>query len=455
MEDRKYIFGNQTFVNKLGVLRNEEGLISLRDLRSTIIKEDDETRRMAKHFTKAVNDIYTGKKFTVKDVLVKHRHKDTLKEKYYSHTLEVESKNPDGTVKVVGGFMRDVTLTIANQKKILHLANNDILTGVRNRNYFDAFVKSDLLPSSYCVMLFDLDGLKLINDAFGHLEGDKAIKLVIDFIVDIFTDNLLIARIGGDEFVVITSETDSVIITNLANELENRIADYNKTSMLEVNVSKGGYVVEDNAVTFERAFIHAENLMYRRKLGNRSSRKSKVLDSILETLVAKTEETKEHSDRMAVMCVDVMKELKMFRASEIEDMRLLAKVHDVGKITIPDYILNKPGKLTPSEFDVIKKHSEAGYKIIKNITDSDFVSEAVLGHHEKWDGTGYPQGLKGEDIPMFARILSVADSYDAMTSNRIYNKIKTKEEAINEIKRCTGTQFDPKVVEAFLKVMQD
>jgi HD-GYP domain-containing protein (c-di-GMP phosphodiesterase class II) len=132
-------------------------------------------------------------------------------------------------------------------------------------------------------------------------------------------------------------------------------------------------------------------------------------------------------------------------------MRLLARVHDIGKITIPDNILFKAGRLDPDEYEIIKKHSEAGYKIIQNITDSDFVSEAVLSHHERWDGQGYPQGLKGEDIPLFARIICVADAYDAMTSERVYQKAKTQEEAIEELKRCSGTQFDPKVVKAFLE----
>lgn len=448
---KNQLFGNQIFSDKLGVVRDENGLITLKDLRRTIMKNDKESRRMSKEFLYNLNNIYTGKIKSFKDFLVKHENIITGEQMYFLHTVEVESQSENGEIQLIGGFMRDATESQKKQEEISFLANYDILTGLRNRNYFDSYINSGNIPNSYSVFLFDLDGLKLINDAFGHLEGDKAIKLVSQLISQAFNNNIFIARIGGDEFVALSESTNVEEITAAANVLEDLITEYNKTSIIEVNVSKGGYVVIDNDKTFERAFIHAENLMYRRKLGNRTSRKSKVLESILETLVAKTEETKEHSDRIADLCVKTLKGLGKTRGSDIEDILLLARVHDIGKITIPDYILNKPGKLTDEEYEIIKKHSEAGYKIINNITDSDFVSEAVLSHHERFDGNGYPQGLKGEEIPLFARIICVADSFDAMTSDRIYQKSKTNQEAIDEIKRCSGTQFDPKVVASFLK----
>ena len=304
-------------------------------------------------------------------------------------------------------------------------------------------------------MLFDLDGLKLINDAFGHLEGDKAIKLVADFLKKVYDKAILLARIGGDEFIVINEDINSESITKDANVLEAVLEEYNINSHIEINVSKGGFVVEESNVEFDKAFTHAENLMYRRKLNSRSSRKSKALESIMETLNAKTEETKEHSDRISEYAVKIIEYMGMNRASEVEDLRLLSKVHDIGKITVPDNILNKPGKLNVDEFEIVKKHCEAGYKIIKNITDSDFVSEGVLSHHERWDGKGYPQGLSGEDIPFFARIISIVDSYDAMTSDRIYQKQKTQSEAIEELIRCSGTQFDSDLVKIFVKACFD
>ncbi len=445
------IYGNEMWTNKLGISRNEMGLFRISELRKTIVKTDDESKGIARSFIEKLNQIYTNEINSIQDVLVKHKNTKTGEVFYFEHNVEIEQRYENGDVKLIGGFMRDVTEQVKKQKKIAYLANNDTLTGLRNRNYFDTFISSGALPSSYSILLFDLDGLKLINDAFGHLEGDRAIKQVAKFLIDVFDENLFISRIGGDEFLVLTLEIDPVLITDKANEFERKLKEYNKISSIEINVSKGGYVVEDDDVDFEKAFAHAENLMYRRKLTNRSSRKSKVLDSIIETLNQKTEETKEHSDRIEEYCINISKQLGITRASDLEDLRLLAKVHDVGKITIPDRILNKPGRLTDDEFEEIKKHPESGYKIIKNITDSDFVCEAVLSHHEKFDGTGYPQGLQGKEIPLFARIISVADAFDAMTNDRVYHKAIPQKDAIKEIISCSGTHFDPDIVQAFLK----
>ena len=447
----RYIYGNEMFTTKLGIDRDAEGLFRIAALRKTIIKTDNESKNLSRDFIEKLNSVYTNQRNSFHDKLVKHKNPNTGEIFYFEHTVEIEERYDTGEVKLIGGFMRDVTEQVEKQKRIAFLANNDILTGLRNRNFFDTFISSGALPSSYSVLLFDLDGLKLINDAFGHFEGDRAIKQVAKFLIEIFEDNLFISRIGGDEFLVLSLETDPVVITDRANILEAKLEKYNSESSIEINVSKGGYVVEDSDVDFERAFAHAENLMYRRKLMNRSSRKSKVLDSIIETLNQKTEETKEHSDRIEEYCINISKQLGITRSSDLEDLRLLAKVHDVGKITIPDTILNKPGRLTEDEFELIKKHSEAGYKIIKNITDSDFVCEAVLSHHEKFDGTGYPQGLKGKEIPLFARIISVADAFDAMTNDRAYHKAISEKEAIQEIIDCSGTHFDPDIVQAFLK----
>jgi len=240
-------------------------------------------------------------------------------------------------------------------------------------------------------------------------------------------------------------------VSDQVDELEAVIDKHNETAHIKLIVSKGGKEVIDNDLSFEKAFTIAENLMYRRKLNNRSSRKSHALESIIETLNAKTEETKEHSERMSSNALKTLVELGLSRASEKADIRLLARVHDIGKITVPDNILFKKGRLDQSEFEIIKKHCEAGYKIIKNITDSDNVSEGVLSHHEHYDGSGYPQGLVGENIHIYARIICVIDAYDAMTNLRVYQKTKTQDEAIKEIIRCSGTQFDPKVVKAFLK----
>jgi diguanylate cyclase (GGDEF)-like protein len=444
------IYGNEMFTKKLGLKRTRDGLINYKDLRQTLVDDDPHSKVYAKALRTFFKDVYRGKKSKLNKVLAKHRNLKTGEILYIEHSLEISEYHNNGNIRLLGGILLDVTETVLYQEKIQYLADYDTLTDVKNRNYFENFIKNHL-PHSYSVLVFDLDGLKLINDAFGHIEGDRIIKQLANFLKDIFTDSLFIARIGGDEFALITEDINMDRVTDKVNELEDAIDLFNIHSAIEMNVSKGGKVVVNNDISFEKAFIQAENKMYRRKLNNRKSRKSKVLNSIIETLNAKTEETYEHSERVGKLAVCTIKALGKSRASELEDIELLAKVHDVGKITIADSILKKPDTLSHEEFEIVKKHCETGYKIIRNITDSDDVCNGVLFHHEWFNGSGYPQGLKGEEIPLFARVISVVDSYDAMIHDRVYRKKISKQQAIDELIKYAGTQFDPNIVNAFLK----
>jgi diguanylate cyclase (GGDEF)-like protein len=442
------IFGNDLFVSKLGLDRTDDGLMSMRQIRESLVVDDAESRTYAKRLTNAYKDIYRGKKTSFDRMLAKHRHLKTGDILYIEHSVEVtESDGKNATL--IGGVLLDVTHTIEREHRIRYLADYDTLSDLYNRNYFERYIERHL-PKHYTIILYDLDGLKLINDVYGHMTGDRIIKRFASFLKRVFPDALFIARIGGDEFAVLCETTDEDEINRDGQKLIDLVASFNVTSDIEMTFSVGGKLVKNNEISFDKAFVQAENIMYRRKLNNRSSRKSKVLESIMETLNAKTEETAEHSKRMADLAVATMRKLHRVRASEIEDMQLLARVHDIGKITIDDAILKKPGRLTDAEFEIIKRHAEAGYNIIRNITDSDEVCNGVLLHHERWDGNGYPQGLKGEAIPLFARIIAVVDAFDAMTNDRIYQAKRTTEDALREIQANRGTQFDPSIVDAFL-----
>ncbi|MCF7925550.1 MAG: diguanylate cyclase [Candidatus Izimaplasma sp.] len=447
------IYGNEVFEEKLGIVPKNDGSISYRNLRKTIIDDDAKGKQMKQNLLSHFRSVFNGEQLGFKKVLAKHQNLKTGETLYLEHSIEMSEREELEDERIIAGMVLDVTENILYQEKIKYLADHDMLTNTYNRNYFEKYIQKNL-PRSYSVLIFDIDGLKLVNDAFGHMKGDKIIKQLANFLKEIFDDALFIARIGGDEFVVLTKQVDYDYVTAQANKLEQSVKNYNKRSMIELSVSKGGMAVFDSELSFDEAFTQAENEMYRRKLNSRSSRKSKILDSILETLNAKTEETKEHSQRVSELAVKTIIALGFSRASEIEDVSLLAKVHDIGKITIPDTILQKPSKLTKSEYEVIKQHCEAGYKIIRNITDSDVVCQGVLLHHERYDGEGYPQGLDADNIPFFARVIAVVDSFDAMTHDRVYQKTKTVPQAISELKCCAGTQFDPKIVETFINVLK-
>ncbi len=175
---------------------------------------------------------------------------------------------------------------------------------------------------------------------------------------------------------------------------------------------------------------------------------------MLTALAEKDDITKGHTDRVAQLCKKVAEELKLSQ-DKITSLLLLAEVHDLGKIGIPDKILFKPGKLNDEEWEIMKKHTEIGFRIAKSSPDLSSVADLILKHHERWDGKGYPLGLKEEEIPIECRILTVVDSFDAMTNQRPYNIPKTTDEALQEIKKCSGSQFDPKVVEVFTKVIEN
>jgi HD-GYP domain-containing protein (c-di-GMP phosphodiesterase class II) len=176
-----------------------------------------------------------------------------------------------------------------------------------------------------------------------------------------------------------------------------------------------------------------------------------IIDSLVASLDARDEYTKGHSERVRLYSTEIARELG-FGKNELSRLQLSAILHDIGKIGVPDSILNKPGNLLPEEYEIIKRHPVIGYEILKYVEDFEDVREGVKYHHERFDGSGYPEGLKGNEIPTFARIIAIADAFDAMTSNRPYRKALPFEVALNEISKGKGTQFDPEIVDAFLKV---
>ncbi len=178
----------------------------------------------------------------------------------------------------------------------------------------------------------------------------------------------------------------------------------------------------------------------------------KLVIAMVNALDAKSPWTKGHSERVTNFALDVARELGL-KEDEMENLRLCGLLHDIGKIGVYDAVLDKPGKLTEEEFELVKKHPAKGAEILSHIKQLSKVIPGILHHHERYDGKGYPENIKGEDIPLCARILCVVDSYDAMTADRPYRRAGSKEYAISELKKCSGTQFDSKIVYAFLKVL--
>ena len=337
-----------------------------------------------------------------------------------------------------------------SQENTEYLSYHDQLTGIYNRRFFDEqLIRIDTVRNlPLAVAMIDVNGLKLTNDAFGHQAGDTLLKFIADVIVrQINQETDFVARIGGDEFVFICPCTNQEKIETIVKKIYSLVQEAEILHSI-VSVSIGWEIKANWNQTIIDVFNQAEEHMYRKKLIESQSMRNQTVKAIVKTLNEKNNREKVHSDQVSYLC-KLMGEAMEMDYEAIKMLETTGLLHDIGKITIDDKILNKEGKLTNEEYFQIKKHPESSYQILKSIDAYAGLAESALSHHERWDGSGYPRGLKEEEIPLIARIITIADSYEAMTANRSYRNAQSKEYALSELKKYAGTQFDPKLVSIF------
>ncbi|MGM0603248.1 MAG: HD domain-containing phosphohydrolase [Bacillota bacterium] len=355
---------------------------------------------------------------------------------------------------LIEGFAVDITERKQHEDKVAYMSFHDKLTGLYNRAYMEDMMKridtNRNLPIS--LIMADLNNLKLVNDSFGHSKGDKWIKTAAEVINKACRKEDVVARWGGDEFVVLLPETTQ----KESEKIIERINEVSSKNNLEMNfsIALGTATKNSEDENLFEILSTAEDRMYINKFANRESGRSIVLSSFLNTLKEKSHETESHVNRMTEMSKQFSERLNLDQKDR-DKLVLLSLLHDIGKISIPEDILNKTDKLTEQEWDLIKTHPEAGYRIIESIPRFSHIAEDILHHHERWDGTGYPDRLKNSKIPLLSRILAVVDAYDVMISGRPYKKAMTQKEIIQELKRCSGTQFDPELVDIFLGILNE
>jgi diguanylate cyclase (GGDEF)-like protein len=336
------------------------------------------------------------------------------------------------------------------KEEIIYLSYHDKLTGLYNRRFFEEEIKrmdvEKNLPLS--IIMGDVNGLKLVNDAFGHDKGDELLQKAAMTIKESCCKDEIVARWGGDEFVILLPHADK----EKAGEIVQRIMKLNlgeHVNSISVSVSFGWDTKTKPGEDIQKVLKSAEDDMYKNKIMESQSNRNHAINTIINTLHEKNPREEQHSKRSSQICQHIGRVLGL---SEIELSKLetIALLHDIGKIAIDERILNKPGKLGEPEWFEIKRHPEIGYRILNTSCDFSELADCILAHHERWDGKGYPKGLKGENIPLAARIIALADSFDAMTSERPYRKALTKEEACREILKNSGTQFDPEIARIFI-----
>jgi diguanylate cyclase (GGDEF)-like protein len=339
--------------------------------------------------------------------------------------------------------------------KITYLNYHDFLTGLYNRTFFEEEKKRLDTPRQLpiSILMGDINGLKLINDGFGHSKGDEVLIDIADILKNCCREEDIVARLGGDEFGILLPKTDSLS----ARMLCNRIYEACRMRTLIGNVFYPsisiGYATKTNkSETLDEISIIAEESMAKQKLLESKSAHSSLIASIKAIMFEKSQETEMHTERLGHLAKLIGKSLHL-TDDQLNDLELLATLHDIGKMSVSAGILAYPGKLSPEEWVEIRKHPEAGFRIAQASPELVPIANYILCHHERWDGNGYPQGLVGEQIPLLSRILAVVDSYDAMTNDRAYRPALTKDEAIDEIRKNIGMQFDPDIANLFLTLI--
>jgi len=351
------------------------------------------------------------------------------------------------------GTIQDITERKKAAEKIKYMGFHDSLTGLYNRAYFEEEMRRLNTQRRYplTIVMADINGLKVINDTLGHNKGDELLKDTAKLLKSIAREGDIMARVGGDEFAVILPHSDENAAQTFCNRFRDACEKYNRKTQLKLSIALGYAVQSGQYENMEKVLEKADENMYTEKLSDIASREKHIIDTIMTVLATRDPHTEKHAERLQNLSEALGKDIGLSEF-ELKRLRLLALLHDIGKIGTPDNILFKPTKLTEEEWEIMKKHSEDGYKMAGNIPQLYGIAEAILYHHERWNGTGYPKGLKGKEIPILSRIISIVDAYDVVLTERPYKKAMTKEEAIKELKENAGTQFDPELVERFLKI---
>lgn len=351
------------------------------------------------------------------------------------------------------GITRNISTARIASERIEYLSYHDQLTGLYNRRFFeDELQRLDVARNlPLCIMMADVNGLKLINDSFGHLMGDQLLKRVAIVLKEACRQDGFVARMGGDEFVILVPNSNA-LQTELLVERIHKMSANEKVGSMDLSISLGWEVKYTEHEEIREVLKRAENKMYKNKLFEGPSIRGNTINAIIKTLNEKNKREELHSHRVSYLCKKLAIALN-FSDQEIQEIESVGLLHDIGKIAIDEAILNKSGKLTEDEYEEIKRHPEIGYRILSTVNDMAEMAEVVLDHHERWDGKGYPRGLKGDLIPLQSRMICIADSYDAITSDRSYRSKRSDQEAFDELRKNAGTQFDPNLVEPFIKLI--
>lgn len=360
----------------------------------------------------------------------------------------------DGSVETVMTISRDITERKMADERIRYISFHDEVTGLFNRAFFEEELRRlDMereLPIS--LIMGDVNNLKLTNDAFGHDEGDKLLRDIASILRNSCRQNDVIARWGGDEFTVILPKTARSTAEMVIRRIRQSCGEV-KDSILQPSIALGVAAKENKSTNIYKTLREAESGMYQYKAMESQKNQRMVIAALLDQVDKRGNEAVGHRERMKELSLRVGSALGLSEKQK-QDLYLISDIHDIGKITIATEVLKAPRRLTAQEGAAVARHAEAGYRIARSLDVISHVSDILLAHHEHWDGTGYPRRLKGDAIPLLARVFSIVEAYDVMTHARPYARTFSEQEAVEELKRNAGKQFDPECVNSFVGTLQ-
>jgi len=413
----------------------------------------DSIFRIVNEYTRAKVESPVGRVFETESIVELANHTVLIARDGTERPIEDTAapvRDKQGRVVSCVLVFRDFSDKKEKQKKIEYLSYHDQLTGLFNRRFFEEEMRrldvEENLPLS--LIYADVNHLKVINDAFGHASGDMLIQHAAE-VLAYACKNGLMARMGGDEFVLMLTGADAQAAEKIRAEIEEKLKTRHIMG-IPISLSFGCDTKTSMTQDIRATLKNAEDAMYRNKRSSSAGTNNALINSIMKALNAKCPLEDTHSNNVGRLCEQTAIAMKLTEEN-IRESAIAGAMHDIGKIGLDPEILEKAEPLTEAEWAQVKNHPEIGYRILCTSSEYYVIAEYVLAHHERWDGRGYPKGLSGTGISLAARIIAVADAYDVMTSARPYRRKLSSREAAEELLRNAGRQFDPDVVKVFVE----
>jgi diguanylate cyclase (GGDEF)-like protein/PAS domain S-box-containing protein len=377
------------------------------------------------------------------------------KQKKWVSATKVPWYDENNNIIGILGITRDITDRKKAEEKIEYLSFHDMLTGLYNRAYFEEELKrldtARQLPLT--IVMGDLNGLKLINDAYGHIQGDIFLKKIAGIFKESFREEDIISRWGGDEFITILPQTTSAATKKVIRRIKT-LCKKRSTKDMPLSISLGVSTKKTTETSIDDVIKKAEDRMYKNKFSESKSVHENLVESLRESLKKRDTADEKQTERIEEYAIMLGKKLNL-SAEKLEELKLLLNLHNIGKVALVDEMMSKRGRLTKDEWFIIKELPLIGYRIAESSQKLKTIAEPILAYHEWYNGNGYPRGIKGDEIPVLSRISSLVKAYDAMISPRPYRKKMTKKQAMEEIKKYSGTQFDPAIAELFIEILKN